>query len=859
MISARLMASSCSIFALCAAAHTTSALAQEDFGVGIDTITVTATKRQQTLQEIPVSVSVVDNQVIEDAQIYDLLDLQSLVPSLRVTVAQNPGAVSFNIRGFGNGSQGLGIEPSVGVFVDGVYRSRAAASVTDSPTVDRIEVLRGPQSTLFGKNASAGVISFVTAKPDFEFGGNIEATAGSDSLLVVRGDITCPINDQLAFSIGGSYRESNGYATNLETGSDLNGVNRWLVRGQLLWEPTNSLSIRTIVDADKLDETCCIINNVSGAEFVLPIVQSLGADIVLGEGKNRAFYNTDPSSVIENQGISTEITQEFSNMELTSITAYRKQERTDQFDADFSSAAIFEEFPQTIDIDTFTHEFRLASTGSNRFNWLLGTFYFNENLETSSSLTYGEDANVFFSSTEAGIPFFAAVGQADPSAALFVPGTGTSETFEQDNEAISVFADFDVEVTDRLTVSAGVNYTSDKKEVQGTFASDDEFQDLDMVNVTTVSVTNFLIAESLAQFGVDATDPVALGTFAALNPTQFAAIQAGAASQAADAVAFDSALILGQATGTPLTPLEEFVGFQNFFAPEAADFPNAVEDGETDDNDITWSVRLSYDATDIINFFASASTGFKASSWDLARTSRAVSSDIPALQQAGLLTNPFPYPGTRFAGPEETFLYEFGMKAQRELSYLYLTFFDQTIENFQTSVVSGASGGTILANAEQLSVRGIEVEAGVSARPGLDLTFAGTFLDPEYDDFSSSPFGDLSGTEPPNIHETNIVVSGRYAFPLKDDLAGFIRFDYEYASPVNLTDDPSLEIEREVSRVNASVGVRTDSGWTARLWGRNITDNETMRSAGSGTLDANQIIGTPEAEPTWGFTLGKSF
>ena len=137
---------------------------EEDFATG-NAIIVTATKREQTLQEIPVAVSVTTAETIDREQIRDLRDLQSVVPSLRVTQLQSAVSTNFIIRGFGNGANNAGIEPSVGVFIDGVYRSRSAAQISDLPNVSRIEVLRGPQSTLFGKNASAGIISIVKSIP----------------------------------------------------------------------------------------------------------------------------------------------------------------------------------------------------------------------------------------------------------------------------------------------------------------------------------------------------------------------------------------------------------------------------------------------------------------------------------------------------------------------------------------------------------------------------------------------------------------------------------------------------------------------------------------------------------------------
>ncbi len=139
-------------------------------------IVVTATKREQSLQDVPIAVSVATGETLERAQVRDLKDLQTLVPSLRVTQLQSSANTNFIIRGFGNGANNAGIEPSVGVFVDGVYRSRTAAQIGDLPDVQRVEVLRGPQSTLFGKNASAGVISLITREPSFKFHGNAEAS-----------------------------------------------------------------------------------------------------------------------------------------------------------------------------------------------------------------------------------------------------------------------------------------------------------------------------------------------------------------------------------------------------------------------------------------------------------------------------------------------------------------------------------------------------------------------------------------------------------------------------------------------------------------------------------------------------------
>ena len=140
-----------------------------------DEIIVTATKRETTLQDTPISVTVTSADVIEQAQILDILSLQSVVPTFRVSQLQNTANATLTIRGFGNGGNNLGIEPAVGLFIDGVYRSRAGAQISDLPALERVEVLAGPQTTLFGKNASVGVVSIVTEKPQFDTQGYVAA------------------------------------------------------------------------------------------------------------------------------------------------------------------------------------------------------------------------------------------------------------------------------------------------------------------------------------------------------------------------------------------------------------------------------------------------------------------------------------------------------------------------------------------------------------------------------------------------------------------------------------------------------------------------------------------------------------
>ena len=228
-----------------------------------DVITVTAQKREQTLQEVPIAVSVVQAETIQNAQIIDALDLQSVVPALRVSQLERSSNTTFIIRGQGNGANNPGIEPSVAVYIDGVFRPRAGSVLSDLMGIERVEVLRGPQSTLFGKNATAGVVSIITESPSFEWGGTGEVTFGNFGATILKGSVTGPLNENVAFSLSGSMNQRDGYYENSGPGGDFNDRDRYAIRGQLLMLPTDNLELRLIADYDEIDEQCCGTDRVT--------------------------------------------------------------------------------------------------------------------------------------------------------------------------------------------------------------------------------------------------------------------------------------------------------------------------------------------------------------------------------------------------------------------------------------------------------------------------------------------------------------------------------------------------------------------------------------------------------------------
>lgn len=310
----------------------------------VDEIVVTATKREQTLQEVPIAVSVVQEETIQDAQIVDALDLQSIVPSLRVSQLERSSNTTFTIRGFGNGANNPGIEPSVAVFVDGVFRTRVGSALNDFLNLERIEVLKGPQSTLFGKNASAGVVSVVTKKPSYEWTGAVEGTIGNFGSGIAKGYVSGPINDVFAFSLAASGNRRDGYATNVAEGGDYNDRDRFALRGQLLAQPTDNLEFRLIADYDEVQENCCA--TVRETDGTGPIIRDLLGGLTTAPGVFDYVIANDQASLneITNRGLSFQMDWDITpDITVTSITSGRLYDDFIDYEGDFTSLELLGE------------------------------------------------------------------------------------------------------------------------------------------------------------------------------------------------------------------------------------------------------------------------------------------------------------------------------------------------------------------------------------------------------------------------------------------------------------------------------------------------------------------------------------
>jgi outer membrane receptor protein involved in Fe transport len=861
---------------------TDSYSAAEDASTG-NAIVVTATKREQTLQDVPVAVTVTTAETLERGQIRDLRDLQTVVPSLSVGQRQSTGNTNFFIRGFGNGANNAGIEPSVGVFVDNVYRSRTVSQITDLPDVQRIEVLRGPQSTLFGKNASAGVISITTQEPQFDFGGSAEVTYGSFDQMVAKGLLTGPISEDTAFSIAAGINKRDGFFRDLGTGDTTNERDRWFTRGQLLIRG-DDFRVRLIGDYDKIDENCCAVFNVQDG-LATPAIRALGGQVNTPDQRfGDVVYNDfNSTNDIENYGGSIQADLERGAFTLSSITAYRETHAISVQDSDFTSADLIYPNAQNLSVGSFTQELRLSGQIGDRIDLLLGAFFISEDIHQSNQIKYGSDfrnyANALVSSLSGGaltLPTLeAAFGAADArsyAGQFLAPGQGFDELTDLDSEAISLFGQVDFEIVDGLVLTLGGNYTDDRKQFSTNSVSGDVFSG---INLDAAQYAGFR-QQLLLQGGV------AQGVGTALNLGRSATVAEITAFASAAATRPTYLGIVGAATtnavnnrnnllANPLAPLRALQ-----LIPPFLNVPNVVEPGKTHDSDFSYTARLAYDLNDALNVYASYATGFKASSINLSRDSRPAASDRSAILNAGLGLNNLVFLG-RYASPEEARVIEAGLKGNWGNVSVNVAVFDQEIKGFQSNIFTGT--GFALLNAGKQSTRGAEFEGMAKIANALTLNAAVTYLDPVYDSFTISSVGNLTGTRPAGIPEWTFIVGAQYEARVG---AGLLvpRVSYLHQSEVQVIEGlagflvrnpdgtiasnaaalaAAVPFTREVNDLTASLDYEFDMGLTVGVWARNLLDDRDIGVVFDSPAQPRGVSGYPGDPRTYGATARYRF
>ena len=785
----------------------------------VEEVIVTATKTEKTLQEVPVAVSVVSGDTIEKANITDILDLKAVVPSLDTRQRTTSTQSSFYIRGFGNGDYNQGIEPSVAVFIDGVYRSKMQSQISDLPLIERIEVLRGPQSTLFGKNATAGVINVVTKKPSFEKSSFITTTFGNFNSKIAKIYTTGPISETAAYSFYANFNKSNGHSDNVTTGNEVNNRDRSNARAEILLDQSEDLSIRFTVDYDEYDETCCAVGSTAYG-VANQIAAALGGGVIPNDPfTQKVFFDFDPNTSGDNTGISAHVTYNFNNMTFESISSLRNSYMENVQDVDFDASPIVNPSPITQDLDQITQEFRLYSNNDGDLNWLIGAHYFNEEMDYEESIYYGPGFRNYIGSflppgAFAGLEF--AFGL--PTGTIFPAGAGNTETATQDNTSTSIFMQIDYDISDKMNMLVGLSYLEDEKTVSYNQINTDFFSQLDFVGIVTAQL-----------MGLGLPASVALAT--ASDPSQNTLL------------AFQALQLL----------------------PQFVNFPNSANDGKSNDDNMDYSVKFSYALNDFTSIYGGISTGFKASAWNISRDSRPTASEISALAAAGTPVGANTTVGTRYANPEKAEVFELGAKIALPSGYLNIAFFDQEIDDFQTNTFVGT--GFVLANAGTQSADGYEFDLVYSPTESIDLSLSGLFMDSLYDSYVGAAPGDLSGTVPSNTPEDTVASTITWNYNVSG-WDSFLRVSHLYSSEAKLLENPvhqALLVAqgngfRKQDTLNFTAGFEKDN-LSITLWGKNINDDEFLTSAFIAVADLSEtsFFGYPNNYKTYGLTLNYSF
>lgn len=834
----------------------------------LEEIVITAQKRQSTVLDTPIAVTAIGGAEIDRAQTRDIRDIQTLVPALQVVQFASASNASFSIRGVGSSTFNFGIEPAVGVFVDGVYRSRNGASISDFLGMERIEVLRGPQSTLFGKNTTAGVINFITQKPSYEWGLEGEATYGRFNQLILKAGLEGGVIDEkAAFRIDAYSNKRDGFIQDVVLDRGVNERNRAGVRGQILLEPSPSVTLRMIADYNDISEACCAAPFVEISEQAEPIFDALG--IIRSDPVNafsgQTAVDSNVLSDLQTWGFSNQLDWDLDNFTVTAITAWRNFDEIQDIDADFSSAPINNTRRLNQSYDTFTQEIRFTSTTDGPVQWLAGAYYLEQDLIAGNLTEQGPALRPFsdllFNSSQIAAldPFFAPLGfqtngslislieglNGLPAGTFLAEGSGLEESqFFQENQNFSLFAQADWHVTDRLTVTGGLRYTNDRRSLTSILRINDPFAELNLLeefagDFSVISQT--ATTATIIQGGLAAGLSFEQASNPSINPgfAQFDAIQQ-------------------QVNAGLEQPL-----FQGYAALSAVQFfPPAPEVSDSrEDNDLSGNIIISYDIDDDLNLYGSYTAGFKAGGF--------------ALDAAAARVGDFTF------DPETVTAWELGFKGRFfDALSANIAIFTQTVNDFQANVFTGTS--FVPDNAGSLNLSGLEFD-GIWT-PSGNWQFTGAFswlFEGEYGEFPNGPcpaiipegvnctpiipeggvvpvnVQDLGGQEISSTAEFRGTLTATYSRPVGDDLQIYVRGEVSYQSRVFLTTelDPR-QVQTPFALAAGSLGFgRQDGAWELQFYIRNAFDSQFLQGSFNSTIPGGNINGYPGDPRTFGGSL----
>jgi len=860
-----------------------------------DQIIITAQGRRQILQDVPIAVTAVGGGEMKNSGASDIRQLNQLVPTLLVSSTGSEANGSARIRGIGTVGDNPGLESSVAVFVDGVYRSRSGIGLNELGEIDRVEVLRGPQGTLFGRNASAGLIHIITKKPAFTPSAYGELTLGNYSLRKIAAGVTGPLASTLAARLDAVYVKRDGFYTVVNptggTESTVNDRNRFFTRGQLLFQPNDKLSVRLIGDYTNRDESCCGAVYVETREVYDPtpgtpgdfatatsnrIVNILklpyfgGILPSQGDPYNRKLA-ISPGRTYKNKthdwGFSGQIDYKLGGANLTSITAYRQYKSYGAGDLDYGNVDLYfrdNDGNAYRQFKTFSQELRLqGSAFANKLDWLVGGYYAHEDLTVSDNVRYGNQYGPFAAcralagsavAPSAIVPFL------DPTQPGCLgttpqPLLGGATARQAVGASFGLAAPTFLAALDRLSSIRNLGDINSKYfQTSKNYAifTHDIFHITDKLDATVGLRYTWESKDFHAKFNNNNTicpqQQAALGSF--LTNPALASTAAG--------------IIILSCTGNNTSALNA-LNLQDSF----------------DEHKLTGTGVLSYKANDNLLLYGSYSRGYKAGGYNLDRSDLRTAVSPPTNADAKNL---------RFA-PEVVDAWEAGFKFSRRGFLFNAALFFEKFKDFQLNTFNGtvfivqnvnscsnnlngadqdqsaATGACTAGNARAgVTSKGVELESTWTPMQYVNVTAGYAYADTKYRrNLIGSSSGEaldpalflLPGQQLSNAPKHTVTGSVAITPPIGPGLTGLFYVDGRYSSKYNTGSDLFPEkLQRGYFVANARVGIRDSADrWAIELWAQNLFDtnyeqvafNAPFQSSGpnNGTVAQVQRFGSP--------------
>jgi iron complex outermembrane recepter protein len=854
-----MVAAMCSTM-LAPAAFAQDAQADEEATNGDEPIVVTATLREADVQDIPLAVTAVSPQALERQGIADIKTLSSVSPSFNIQSSQTETqGTSIKIRGVGTTGNNTGLESSVGVFIDGVYQSRPGVALGDLVDLARLEILRGPQGTLFGRNTSAGALNITTRKPSLtKFDGFVNASYGNYNFMNVQAGVGVPIvQDVAAIRLSGTWRKRDGYLKS-STGAESNNRDRYMLRGQLYAEPNADLSIRILADYSKVDEKCCDAVVVRETElqpfFAFHGLANDGVDQVGRSALQNLSTNGQQFLNSSKQwGVSGELKWDFGGTKLTSITSYRDFESESSQD-DFTSVLTYSvgRFGATApagtprngdNIKTFSQEVRLQGTFmDDKVDWLIGGFYGKEKIRAQGVMVLGSD---FQRAVSAGN--FANAAGVNPLFALTALGSGGAgpinsngstavNRFDQEASTFSVFTHNVINFSEKLSLTLGARYVDEKK--------DGSFDQLSGSNgACQASVTGVLngVVPGALRAGL-----VGLNCFPFVAPVTLTA------------------------------PAGLGGGLASRFLPLPREWAQTFKDDE-----LTYTAQLGFKPNEDLLFYGGYSHGFKSGGFNLDATSANLLNSTAVLTTGATAA----YADPSFKS-EKVNQIEIGTKATFGRIKANLALFDMKMSDFQVLEFTGIQFLTFNVNSARST--GAELEVFGKLSDHITGNFSATYANTRYpadcavgvNPAAVGSASRLCGNSLTNAPKVAGVIGLTYDGPLNSSGWGLVvngnvnysgrrrtstipTEDVDPTAAVNLQPIP-FDYQDSYFKMNARIGFTDPSDkFTFELWGTNlsneitrgITANTPLRG-GAGTRSR---IGFVEEPRMYGLTVRAKF